>query len=48
MKMLGDNSNTNTQIESNKEYEKPEQIKESKPYELKNIEIDINEDEIPF
>ena len=45
MKMLGDN---NIQIESNKEYEKPEQIKESKPYELKNIEIDINEDEIPF
>ena len=45
MKMLGDN---NIQIESNKEYEKPEQIKQSKPYELKNIEIDINEDEIPF
>ena len=45
MKMLGDN---NIQIESNKEYEKPEQIEESKPYELKNIEIDINEDEIPF
>ena len=45
MKMLGDN---NIQIESNKEYEKLEQIKESKPYELKNIEIDINEDEIPF
>ncbi|MFA9240291.1 MAG: single-stranded DNA-binding protein [Candidatus Paceibacteria bacterium] len=48
MKMLGDNSNTNTQIESNKEYEKPEQIKQSKPYEPKNIEIDIDEDEIPF
>ena len=48
MKMLGDNSNTNTQIESNKEYEKPEQIKHSKTYEPKNIEIDIDEDEIPF
>ena len=42
MKMLGDN---NIQIESNKEYEKPEQAKQ---YEAKNIEIDINEDEIPF
>ena len=48
MKMLGDNSNTYTQTESNKEYEKPEQIKHSKPYEPKNIEIDIDEDEIPF
>ena len=48
MKMLGDNSNTYTQIESNKEYEKPEQIKQPKPYEPKNIEIDIDEDEIPF
>ena len=48
MKMLGDNSNTNTRIESNKEDEKPEQIKHSKPYEPKNIEIDIDEDEIPF
>jgi single-strand DNA-binding protein len=48
MKMLGDNSNTYIQIESNKEYEKPKQIKQSKPYEPKNIEIDIDEDEIPF
>jgi single-strand DNA-binding protein len=48
MKMLGDNSNTNIQIESNKEYEKPVQIKESKLYEPKNIQIDIDEDEIPF
>jgi single-strand DNA-binding protein len=45
MKMLGDN---NIQIELNKENEKPEQSKQSKPYEPKNIEIDINEDEIPF
>lgn len=45
MKMLSDN---NVQIESNKEYENTEQIKQSKPYEPKNIEIDINEDEIPF
>ena len=42
MKMLGDN---NVQIETNKEYENPEHIKHIEP---KNIQIDINEDEIPF
>ena len=42
MKMLGDN---NIQIESNKEYEKVKQVKQ---YEPKNIQIDIDEDEIPF
>lgn len=45
MKMLGDN---NVPIETSKEYEKPVQIKHSKPYEPENIEIDIDIDEIPF